>query len=69
LNDELVGVLTLYSRGLEAFGDDDRRVIEAVAAQIAYSFKRALDFDKTTKRQALIVSSDREAVSFRLGRP
>ena len=55
LNDELIGVLTLYTRGLEAFGDDDRRVIEAVAAQIAYSFKRALDFDKTSRRQALIV--------------
>ena len=69
LNDDLIGVLTLYSRGLETFGDDDRRVIEAVAAQIAYSFKRALDFDKTTKRQALILSSDRENVSFRTDGP
>jgi len=68
LNDELVGVLTLYSRGLEAFGDDDRRVIEAVATQIAYSFKRALDFDKNTKLQALIVPSDREPISLRRGR-
>ena len=69
LNDDLIGVLTLYSRGLEAFRDDDRRFIEAVAAQIAYSFKRALDFDKTSRRQAMIVSSDREEVSFPRGRP
>ena len=46
LNDDLIGVLTLYTRGLEAFGEDDRCVIESVATQIAYSFKRALDFDK-----------------------
>jgi len=62
-------VLTLYAKGLEAFADDDRRVIEAVAAQVAYSFKRALDFDKTSRRQALIVSSDREEVTFRTVRP
>jgi putative nucleotidyltransferase with HDIG domain len=68
LNDELIGVLTLYSRGREAFCDADRLVIEAISAEIAYAFKRALDFDKAATRQVLIVSSDRQAVSLRTGR-
>jgi hypothetical protein len=63
MNEELIGVLTLYTRGFEAFEDDDRRVIEAVASQIAYSFKRAIDFDRRTRRQALILSSEKEQVS------
>ena len=67
LNDELIGVLTLYTRGVEAFSEGDRRVIEAVAAQIAYSFKRALDFEEMSRHPALIVSSDRDDRSFRRG--
>ena len=68
LNEELVGVLTLYSRALEAFGDDHRRIIEAVATQIAYSFMRACDFDKTTKRQSLVAATDRSDLSLRPAR-
>jgi GAF domain-containing protein len=67
MNDDLVGVLTLYAKGVEAFAEDDRRVVEAVAAQIAYSFKRAIDFDKTAKRQGFVPSSDRDGTLFRTG--
>jgi putative nucleotidyltransferase with HDIG domain len=67
-NGDLVGVLTLYSRGTEAFGDEDRRVIEAVAEQIAVSFSRARDFDKGNKRRSLALSPARETLSFRPGR-
>jgi GAF domain-containing protein len=59
-NDELVGVLTLYSRAAEAFGEDDRRVIEGLSGQIAYSFQRARDFDRENKRQTMTISQARE---------
>jgi putative nucleotidyltransferase with HDIG domain len=67
-HDELIGVLTLYSREFEAFDDADRRVIEAVSTQIAYSFKRACDFDRAARRQVLSVSPEREPLSFGRGR-
>jgi putative nucleotidyltransferase with HDIG domain len=65
--DELIGVLTLYARESDAFGDDDRRVIEGVAPQIANSLKRACDFDSAGKRRSLM-SANREELSFRAGR-
>jgi len=38
-NDQLVGVLTLYSATPEGFSEDHRRVVEAVARQIGHTFK------------------------------
>jgi putative nucleotidyltransferase with HDIG domain len=38
-NDQLVGVLTLYSASPEGFSEDHRRVVEAVARQIGHTFK------------------------------
>ena len=52
-NDQLIGVLTLYSDGADAFNDDHRRVIEAVARQIGHTFKCAAEFDSTARRDPL----------------
>jgi putative nucleotidyltransferase with HDIG domain len=41
-NTELVGVLTLYSPTLDAFSDDHRRIIEAVARQAAPTLRQAV---------------------------
>ena len=57
LNDELVGVVTLYSKTVDAFDDNDRGVIEAVAAAVAFSAKCAGDSDRNAKHQAQIIPS------------
>lgn len=49
-NDQLVGVLTLYSHAIDGFNDDHRRVIEVVARQIGHTFKAAAEFDSTQRR-------------------
>jgi GAF domain-containing protein len=67
-NDELVGVLTLYSRVSEAFGEDQRSVLDAIAPDIAYSFKRARDLEKDSKRKAFAAPQDRERRSGRTTR-
>jgi GAF domain-containing protein len=41
----LVGVLTLYSQAAHGFTDEDRRVVEGVARQIADTFKHATDVE------------------------
>ena len=51
VNDALVGVLTLYSTN-EAFGDDHRRIIELIAPEIAVTFRRALEFEDSHRRDA-----------------
>jgi putative methionine-R-sulfoxide reductase with GAF domain len=68
VNEDLVGVITLYSRGPDAFRDDDRRCIEALADQIAYSLKRARNFEIAAKRRALLTPANREELSFRVRR-
>jgi diguanylate cyclase (GGDEF)-like protein len=52
-DDRLVGVLTLYSSEANAFNDDHRRVIEVVARQIAHTFRRAVEFDESPRRDPL----------------
>jgi diguanylate cyclase (GGDEF)-like protein len=52
-NDELIGVLSLYSVELNGFNDDHRRVIEIVARQIAHVFKSATEFDKISRHDGL----------------
>jgi diguanylate cyclase (GGDEF)-like protein len=51
--DQLVGVLTLYSSASEAYTDDHRRVLEVVARQGANTFKHALELDKRARRDPL----------------
>ena len=48
-NNELVGVLTLYSGTLDAFNEDHRRIVEVVARNIAQTFRRAAEFGNPTK--------------------
>ncbi len=52
-DDELVGVLTLYSATADGFSEDHRRIIEVVARQIAHTFKRAAEFDGSARRDPL----------------
>ena len=52
-DDHLIGVLTLYSSESNAFNEDHRRVIEAVARQIAQTFRRAVEFDQSPRRDPL----------------
>lgn len=42
--EQLVGVLTLYSCQSEGFTEDHRRIVEAVARQSAQAFKSAIEF-------------------------
>jgi GAF domain-containing protein len=51
--DELVGVLSLYSTIGDGFNDNHRRIIEAVARSIAHTLKRAGEFDTHDRRDAL----------------
>jgi diguanylate cyclase (GGDEF)-like protein/putative nucleotidyltransferase with HDIG domain len=51
--DALVGVLTLYSAEVKGFNDDHRRIIEAIARQIAHTFKGARDFEGASRRDLL----------------
>jgi diguanylate cyclase (GGDEF)-like protein len=52
-NDQLVGVLSLYSTKANSFSDDHRRIIEVVARQIAHTFARAVEFDGSSRRDSL----------------
>jgi diguanylate cyclase (GGDEF)-like protein/putative nucleotidyltransferase with HDIG domain len=51
-DDQLVGVLTLYSASTDAFTEDHRRIIEVVATQLAQTIKRT-DFDKEIRPDPL----------------
>jgi len=53
LNDELIGVLSLYSVDANGFSDDHQRVIEIVARQIAHIFKSATEFDEIARHDEL----------------
>lgn len=47
VGDSLVGVLSLYASGREAFSDDHQRIIEAIARQVATVVQQALTFDRS----------------------
>lgn len=49
----LIGVLTLYSATVDAFTEDHRRVIEAVARHIADTFKGAAEFENAGQRDPI----------------
>jgi GAF domain-containing protein len=68
LKDELIGVVTLYSRDLEAFSEEKKRGLEVLAPHIAHSLRRARDFDAATKRRTLMTPTNREELAFRTGR-
>lgn len=52
-DNELIGVLSLYSIELNGFNDDHKRVIEVVARQIARIFNGAAEFDSASRRDML----------------
>jgi len=52
-SDVFVGVLSLYSKNLNGFNDDHRRIIEVVAREIAHTLERAVEFDKLSRRDSL----------------
>jgi diguanylate cyclase (GGDEF)-like protein/putative nucleotidyltransferase with HDIG domain len=52
VGDALIGVLSLYSSGHEAFSDDHQRIVEVIARQASPTFQHALALDRT-RRQAL----------------
>jgi diguanylate cyclase (GGDEF)-like protein/putative nucleotidyltransferase with HDIG domain len=47
VGDTLVGVLSLYSTGRDAFSDDHQRVVEVIAKQVAPVLQQALTFERT----------------------
>jgi diguanylate cyclase (GGDEF)-like protein/putative nucleotidyltransferase with HDIG domain len=50
VDDELVGVLALYSSASDAFTEEHRRTIEVIARKISYTMKRAAEFDESGRR-------------------
>jgi putative nucleotidyltransferase with HDIG domain len=56
--DELVGVLSVYSTMQNGFNDEHRRLIEIVARQISQVVKSATDSDGSSKLDALARLSD-----------
>jgi diguanylate cyclase (GGDEF)-like protein/putative nucleotidyltransferase with HDIG domain len=52
-DDHLVGVLSLYSGEQNGFNEDHHRIIEAVARQIAHTLQRAIEFERTARRDTL----------------
>jgi putative nucleotidyltransferase with HDIG domain len=52
-DDELVGVLSLYSAEVDGFADDHRRIIEAVARQIAPALKSGAESEGDFRRDPL----------------
>jgi diguanylate cyclase (GGDEF)-like protein len=53
VDDELIGVLTLYATATDGFNEDHRRIIEVVARHIAHAFKRASEFSGAERRDPL----------------
>ncbi len=46
----LIGVLSLYSTGLESFTEDHQRIVEVVSRQVSTILKSAADFDRTKNK-------------------
>jgi diguanylate cyclase (GGDEF)-like protein len=51
--DELVGVLSLYSEETNGFNEDHRRIIEVIAQHIAHMFRRAIEFGSSSRRDSV----------------
>ena len=51
--DALIGVLSLYSAESNGFNEDHKRIIEAVARQVAHTFQSCSELDSAPHRDAL----------------
>ena len=47
---QLIGVLSLYSDVADRFNEDQRRILEVVSRQVAYTFKLAAEFDGAVRQ-------------------
>jgi diguanylate cyclase (GGDEF)-like protein len=52
-DEELVGVVTLYSTESNGFSDDHKRIIEVIARHIANTFSGAMQFEDTPRRDSV----------------
>jgi GAF domain-containing protein len=52
-DDELVGVLALYSTEANAFNEEHGRIVEAVSRETSQTLKNAAEFDEISRRDAL----------------
>jgi GAF domain-containing protein len=57
-NEELIGVLSLYSTATE-FTDEHRRIVEAVGEHTAHTFRRGEEFDTRVGNRSRHVQSTR----------
>jgi diguanylate cyclase (GGDEF)-like protein/putative nucleotidyltransferase with HDIG domain len=55
---QLVGVLTLYSEGVDAFSDDHRRAIEVVAHQVGPTLKFSAQINSPSGRSSIMQFPD-----------
>jgi diguanylate cyclase (GGDEF)-like protein len=52
-NDQLVGVVSVYSAELSGFTEDHRRLVIAACRELTRIFQRATEFDKSSRRDEL----------------
>ncbi len=52
-DNELIGVLTLYSTAQDAFTDEHRRIIDAAARQIGHALRSTAEFENGARRDAV----------------
>jgi GAF domain-containing protein len=48
--DKLVGVLSLYAKGSDAFTEDHQRLVEIVARQVSPVLQRSMDYATSSLR-------------------
>jgi len=61
--DELLGVLALYSEKVNGFTEDHRRVLETVARQLAIHFGRSVELDRRGSNQEHPGTTGKQAVA------
>jgi hypothetical protein len=57
VGDQLVGVMSLYSKTKDSFSENHRYIVESAALTIAPIFKRAVDTERAAQRDVLRVPS------------
>jgi diguanylate cyclase (GGDEF)-like protein/putative nucleotidyltransferase with HDIG domain len=60
MGESLIGVLTLYSSGREAFTEDHQRIIEVISRQVAPVLQHALTLDSSGAPRAIVADHNLE---------